>query len=585
MNAAIYARKSTEQHAPDEAKSVTRQIAHAKEFARKQGWTVRPEHVFSDDGISGTEFARRPGLQDMLAARTSFQRLIVSEQKSLGREMVTTMSLIQQLALAGVEIVEYVHGHSLTPRTPIAKLLSSVQGFSDEDHGVKTGERVKESHTDLVLRGHVPGGRVFGFDNRKIYAGTDQHGNDLYPHTERVINRAEAAVVRRIFQLYVSGLGLKAIAKKLNNEKARSPRPFVRRDPTKVGPVVGWSPATIRSILHRDLYRGVVVWNRSRKRNDSRQVDQRPRPESEWVELPVNDDLRIVSDDLWNRAKSRRADTEGQVLRFASGRMSGRPPKTPTKNLLAGLASCGVCGGGLVVETSGRTRGRVPDTSLFRHRNHGTGVCKNQLHIAVAEMNEAVLAAVERHALTPEAIEAVVQLSEREDSREQVAALTRELRDVDKRIARLVVAVETARDIAPLADKLRELQARRVRIDDQLRSCRPVPRLARHVIETRLAEWRRLLRQSTVQGRAVIQRVLQGRIVFTPSGRGYTFEAPTRYDKLFSGVVFERPKFIPFGNTGAEHIGPEDTFDGDYGRLLAGVGKRDSSPAGFEPAF
>jgi|RhiMethySRZTD1v2_1073278.scaffolds.fasta_scaffold912354_2 hypothetical protein len=39
---------------------------------------------------------------------------------------------------------------------------------------------------------------------------------------------------------------------------------------------------------------------------------------------------------------------------------------------------------------------------------------------------------------------------------------------------------------------------------------------------------------------------------------------------------------------GAEHIGPEDTFDADYGRLLeramANQVKGDTSPAGFEPA-
>jgi hypothetical protein len=87
----------------------------------------------------------------------------------------------------------------------------------------------------------------------------------------------------------------------------------------------------------------------------------------------------------------------------------------------------------------------------------------------------------------------------------------------------------------------------------------------------------------------VLQRVLRGRIVFTPRGKGYTFEAPTRFDKLFSGIVADRPKFIPHGNCGAEHIGSEDTFDGDYGRLLEGahklamapsVGKRGTSPTG-----
>ena len=81
------------------------------------------------------------------------------------------------------------------------------------------------------------------------------------------------------------------------------------------------------------------------------------------------------------------------------------------------------------------------------------------------------------------------------------------------------------------------------------------------MIANRLAEWRRLLRGSTTQARAVVQRIVVGRIVFTPSGNGYTFEAPTRFDKLFSGIAVPRPPFIPVGNEGWEHFGPEDTFE------------------------
>ena len=39
MIAAIYARKSTDQHVADEEKSVTRQVEHARAFAATKGWT------------------------------------------------------------------------------------------------------------------------------------------------------------------------------------------------------------------------------------------------------------------------------------------------------------------------------------------------------------------------------------------------------------------------------------------------------------------------------------------------------------------------------------------------------------------
>jgi len=52
MIAAIYARKSTEQTGvADDAKSVTRQIDHARAYAERKGWRVATEYIYSDDGI------------------------------------------------------------------------------------------------------------------------------------------------------------------------------------------------------------------------------------------------------------------------------------------------------------------------------------------------------------------------------------------------------------------------------------------------------------------------------------------------------------------------------------------------------
>src|SRR4029453_13893082 len=50
--------------------------------------------------------------------------------------------------------------------------------------------------------------------------------------------------------------------------------------------------------------------------------------------------------------------------------------------------------------------------------------------------------------------------------------------------------------------------------------CTPSHGWHRRVIENRLAEWRRPLRQSTTQARTVLQRVLRGRLTFTPRADG-----------------------------------------------------------------
>ena len=90
-----------------------------------------------------------------------------------------------------------------------------------------------------------------------------------------------------------------------------------------------------------------------------------------------------------------------------------------------------------------------------------------------------------------------------------------------------------------------------------------------------------------MRGRTVLQRLLRGRLIFTPhinpiSGEvdGYDFSGPTRFDKLFEGLGAIRPAAIdPNDRRGKEGIGPEDTFDAAYGRLLdrASAGAKEGS--------
>ena len=105
MIAAIYARKSTEQHVADDQKSVARQIANGRMYAKGKGWIVDEACIFVDDGISGAEFARRPGfvrLMNSLKPRPPFQVLIMSEESRLGRESIETAYALKQLVAADV---------------------------------------------------------------------------------------------------------------------------------------------------------------------------------------------------------------------------------------------------------------------------------------------------------------------------------------------------------------------------------------------------------------------------------------------------------------------------------------------------
>jgi DNA invertase Pin-like site-specific DNA recombinase len=223
MLTAIYARKSTEQNAPEEARSVTLQLDRARAYAAQHGWLVADEHVYTDDGVSGAEFEHRPGLMALLTAlkpRAPFEALVVYDKDRIGREQFETSYLLKKIDQAGVRIVEAKGGGAMTFDSPIDKMVMSVLGFAEELERDKARTRTRDALQRKAERGYVAGGRCFGYDNVVI---TDGSGRRL--HVVRQVNAGEAEVVRRIFTLTAEGLGLKRIAHLLNAEGALAPIP------------------------------------------------------------------------------------------------------------------------------------------------------------------------------------------------------------------------------------------------------------------------------------------------------------------------------------------------------------------------
>src|SRR5260370_9384091 len=79
--AAILARKSTDQPGVvDAERSVAHQVEQGKAYAARHGWVVDERYIFVDDGVSGAEFVKRPGLFRLLvllSPRAPSQRLIL----------------------------------------------------------------------------------------------------------------------------------------------------------------------------------------------------------------------------------------------------------------------------------------------------------------------------------------------------------------------------------------------------------------------------------------------------------------------------------------------------------------------------
>lgn len=536
MIAAIYARKSTEQSGvADEQKSVARQIDNARSYAERKGWQVLDECVYVDDGISGAEFANRPGflrLMNALKPRPPFDVLIMSEESRLGREAIETAFALKQLVQAGVRVWFYLEDRQRTLDSPIEKIMLSLTTFADELEREKARQRTYDAMARKAKAGHVTGGRVFGYDNVEV-----QGANGERSHVNRVINKDEAAVVLRIFQLCSEGAGLTRITKTLNAEGALTPRP--QRNRPKA-----WATSSVREVLLRPLYRGEIVWNQSRKRDQWGQQKQQARPDGEWLRVEAPE-LRIVSDDLWQAAHAQFASRQ---TKHSTKGVRRRDIESPY--LLSGFSRCGVCGGGMAAHSRKHGGKRVFLYGCTSHWKRGATVCSNNFVVRMDTLDAEVLATLKDDVCRPAVIEEAIRLaldelspSRQRQSREQRVA---ELAALRQECDRLAEAIARGGPMEALLARLGDSQTRCATIEQELRQQSAEARQIdltglQGRMRRKLADWRGLLQRNVQDGRDVLRALLVGPLKFTPINeerrRGYAFSGTVALDRLLVGVV------------------------------------------------
>ncbi|MEE8191631.1 MAG: recombinase family protein, partial [Gemmatimonadales bacterium] len=523
----------------DAEKSVARQVEHARAYVAQKGWSVAEAHVYVDDGISGAEFANRPGfvrLMNALRPQPAFQVLVMSEEARLGRESIETAYALKQLLTAGVRVFFYLEDRERTLDTPTDKMMLSLTAYGDEIEREKARLRTHDAMRRKAQAGQVTGGRVFGYDNvRRDTGGVVRHIND-----------EEAQVVRRIFTLSADGRGLKPIARQLNAEGAPCPRP-------QRGRPAGWAPSSVREILHRPLYRGEVVWNRTQKRNAWGQTQPHARPESEWIRQEVPE-LRIVSEELWTAVQTRLGRMRAKYLRGTDGRLWGRPKSgIDSKYLLSGLARCGVCGGGLYVKSRSHGRRRAYFYGCTSYHQRGTSICPNGQELPMGHADRVVLSAILEDMLDPTLVEAVVVKALeglkplRDDAASRRQQLHTTLGELGSEVERLTTAIARGGELPSLLVALQERETRRAALraeQDDLaaldRTTHIDPRLLEADIRARVQDWRGLLTRQTTHARRLLRTLLDGPMIFTPlqdDPRAWEFTAKGRLDRLLAGIV------------------------------------------------
>ncbi len=564
MRAAIYARKSTDDNDRDaDNKSVTRQVEHARAFAKSRGWTVDDEHIFVDDGISGAEYQNRPGFLRLMNNLKHFDALVMSESSRLGRDMMRNATAIVEIIESGPRIFYYLTGEEEKADTPEQRIMVTLRSYASEVERQKASQRSRDALERKARSGFNTGGCVYGYDNVQIF-GTGANGEPVKTHTDYRINDEQAGVIRRMFRMYADGYGHVTITKTLNGDPRHAdkleqyfdgiapPKPRVGKRGTG-----SWAPSSVRAMLYNERYAGKVPFGEFRGvylKGTRARIKQ---GEFMKVDRP---DLRIVDAELWAKVRERLKSVAKTYLRATDGKLWGRPGAgVESRYLLTGLGRCAICGGNITmlggyVGSNGKRR-PVRYYGCSHRQNRGSTVCTNDHRAHMEEADAAILDAIKQTILTPEAVDYIVDEATRRIAEQQASASDRpkrletELRKARRKLDNFLGLIAEGKAPASVLGAIRELeQAIETKTTELGRLTMAQPseldqRRMKKQLREQVGRFDELIHSDVPIARQALRKLMAGPIAFSPQVRdgrkGYELKWETKI-----GVLLCTPTYI-----------------------------------------
>jgi site-specific DNA recombinase len=437
MAVALYARVSTPKQAEKDL-SIPDQLRQMREWCSTQGFSVAAEYV--EAGATATD-DRRPVFQQMVAEATlspsPFEAIVVHSLSRFFRDAVDFGLYERKLTRSGVRVLSMTQPTSDDPSgAMIRRMFSVFDEYQSKENGKHTLRAMKENARQGFFNGSKP---PFGYR----VVETEALGNKGQKKKRLAVDPAEAAIVQRIYALYLNGcdgseLGAKSIATHLND------RGITLRGQR-------WTRGRVHQVLSNETYSGRYRFNRTDQKT------KKVKAEVEWVRISV--DVVIDSETFARVTQRRHARAPAQV-----------PPRvvnSPT--LLTGLLKCGSCGAGMTLATG--KSGKYRYYKCNRRIGQGNRYCNGRA-VPMAKLDAAVLHTLADKVLTPARMKLMLaELKQRlkagrsvED--EQLRGLARELDTLTLAANRLYEAVE--KGVLPLdaslQERVRKQQTRRQEI-------------------------------------------------------------------------------------------------------------------------
>ena len=196
--------------------------------------------VYTDEGISATSTAHREGFKQMVedALAGKIDLIVTKSVSRFARNTVDSLTTIRKLKEHGTEC--YFEKENIWTFDTKGELLITIMSSLAQEESRSISENCTWGQRKRFADGKVtvPFGRFLGYDR-----GED--GN-------LVVNEEQAAIVRRIYSLFLQGMTPYGIATLLTSEGVKSP-----------GGKDKWGAGTVKAILMNEKYKGDALLQKS----------------------------------------------------------------------------------------------------------------------------------------------------------------------------------------------------------------------------------------------------------------------------------------------------------------------------------
>ena len=302
---AAYARVSTEQD--EQQSSYEAQVDfYTHHIKSNPDWEF--VEVFADRGITGTNTKNRESFNRMidLALNGGIDIILTKSISRFARNTVDTLQTVRELKAVGVEVrFEKENLHTFDPR---CEMMLTIMSSLAQEESRSISENVRWGKQKSMRDGRVSlaYSRFLGY----------RKGADGRPE----IVEEEAAIVRKIYDLFLSGKTINEIAAILTSMGVLTPAGRAK-----------WSVSTVRSILSNEKYKGEALLQKTFTVDYLTKEVRKNNGEVPSVRVR-NSHEAIIEPEVFDRVQEILAES------------TKRRAKVRTRHPFAGKLVCGDCG-------------------------------------------------------------------------------------------------------------------------------------------------------------------------------------------------------------------------------------------------